>query len=256
MIKKEKAKIGDVINGWEILDIFSKNIGSQNVNMARIKSTVDNLERNVRLTILTNKKIGYPDRSGPDLSKRNTTHGLSGTRLHRIWCAMKTRCYNKNQKHYYRYGGRGITVCNEWKNDFIKFKNWSESNGYSDELSIDRIDNNGNYCPENCRWSTYKIQNTNRRKQKHLVVWLKRNIQRYTRNIIMNDDLKKLLYDLAAHNIDFVLANLDKVNFGNRDFVVKVVIRLILRKLQTAITTGNFQTHLQDLHENLVKLLK
>lgn len=91
----------------------------------------------------------------------STTHGLSDKRIYRIWKAMKSRCYNKNQSCYNRYGGVGITICPEWLNDFMSFYNWSLSNGYNDALSIDRIDYKGNYCPENCRWATTKQQSRN-----------------------------------------------------------------------------------------------
>ena len=90
-------------------------------------------------------------------------HGQWNTRLYRIWDKMKTRCYNSNSKAYKDYGGRGITVCDEWKNDFKAFYDWSMANGYTDELSIDRIDVNGNYEPSNCRFADRKTQQRNRR---------------------------------------------------------------------------------------------
>lgn len=87
-------------------------------------------------------------------------HGLYKTKLYRVWHAMKCRCYNPNDKKYPRYGLRGIKVCEEWKNDFVKFNNWANENGYAEGLSIDRIDNDGNYEPTNCRWVTM-AQNAN-----------------------------------------------------------------------------------------------
>jgi hypothetical protein len=75
---------------------------------------------------------------------------------------MRQRCFDKNDKSYIYYGERGITVCDEWHNDFMAFYSWAMNNGYSDILSIDRIDPNGNYYPENCRWITHKEQQRNK----------------------------------------------------------------------------------------------
>lgn len=89
--------------------------------------------------------------------------GEGKTRLHIIWDGMKRRCNCPTDKHYMWYGGRGITVCDEWSNSFQAFKKWAISNGYKDDLSIDRIDVDGNYCPENCRWVTQREQCRNKR---------------------------------------------------------------------------------------------
>lgn len=77
---------------------------------------------------------------------------------------MKTRCYNKNFMYYCNYGGKGIKICDEWKNDFSKFYKWAINNGYKEGLTIDRINNDGNYEPLNCRWVTRKKQNNNMNK--------------------------------------------------------------------------------------------
>ena len=101
-------------------------------------------------------------------SERSTTHGKSNTRLYRIWRGMINRCENPRQESYPYYGGRGISVCDEWRSDFLCFYNWAMSHGYNPdapfgECTIDRINVDGNYCPWNCRWVDAKTQANNKR---------------------------------------------------------------------------------------------
>lgn len=97
------------------------------------------------------------------LGNLRRAHGESGTRLYQIWKNMKSRCLNSNNSAYERYGGRGIAVCNEWADDYESFANWARSSGYDDSLTIDRIDVDLGYSPDNCRWITYREQNVNKR---------------------------------------------------------------------------------------------
>ena len=106
----------------------------------------------------------------PKGNKNHFKHGLSHTRIDNIYRSMISRCYNKQNTRYANYGGRGIAVCEEWLKNKNAFFDWAKNNGYSDDLTIDRIDANGNYEPNNCRWVSYTIQNNNRTNNRILVV--------------------------------------------------------------------------------------
>lgn len=89
-------------------------------------------------------------------------HHKTHTRIYKTWCNMKQRCYYPNDRKFEYYGGKGISICNEWLNDFMSFYDWSISHRYSDGLSIDRINGNGNYEPSNCRWITMLDQQSHK----------------------------------------------------------------------------------------------
>lgn len=113
---------------------------------------------------LLNHLVEHKTESRKGINNPAYKHGGKGTRLYDIWCGMKCRCYNKKDSHYIRWGGRGIKVCNEWLSDFNAFKVWSEENGYDKGLTLDRIDNNKDYFPSNCRWCSIEEQNNNQRR--------------------------------------------------------------------------------------------
>ena len=99
------------------------------------------------------------------------THGFKHTRLYCIWQGIKKRCLNKNTPNYHIYGGRGITICQDWLNSFVSFYKWAMGNGYADNLTIDRIDLDGDYSPSNCRWITQAEQNRNTSR----IRWIEKN---------------------------------------------------------------------------------
>lgn len=118
-----------------------------------------------------------------------TRHGETGTRLHNIWRSMKRRCDNPNCREYKWYGGKGVHVCKEWSDSFEAFRDWALANGYSDDLSIDRIDGNRNYEPSNCRWATPYEQQNNKSNTNYLTIlgvtrpliyWVKRYGLKYS----------------------------------------------------------------------------
>lgn len=118
-------------------------------------------EIDVRASCLTTNHTKSCGCLQKEKSGRKPVHNETHSRLYGIWRGMKDRCYRKEAHNYYLYGGRGITVCNEWLNSYENFKNWAIENGYNSNLSIDRIDGNRNYCPSNCRWATNKEQQNN-----------------------------------------------------------------------------------------------
>ena len=107
-----------------------------------------------------------------------TKHGKSECRLYDVWHGMKQRCGNPLNKNYAGYGRRGIKVCDEWLNSFQAFYDWATANGYREGLSLDRIDNDKGYSPDNCRWTTMKEQANNRRKKRKITEYLDNGVQK------------------------------------------------------------------------------
>lgn len=144
--------------------------------------------------------------------KIRITHNSSKTKLYKVWASMKQRCFNVKNKKYKTYGARGITVCDEWKK-FEPFQKWALSNGYSQGLSIDRRDNDGNYEPSNCRWVGVKIQSSNRRttnKTGFIGVSLERN--RYVAHLSIENKKKHIgsfntAIDAAKARDNFIVEN-------------------------------------------------
>lgn len=137
------------------------------------------------------------------LVEEKTTHNMHGTRIYRIWRNIKTRCLNPNASHYSRYGGQGISICDEWRDSFESFRDWALSHGYSDELSVDRIDNDKGYCPDNCRWATLEQQAVNRRTPKT-------NKSGHP-GVIWREDRKKWVVQIRRDKVTYNLGQFDLI---------------------------------------------
>lgn len=159
-------------------------------------------------------------------TKKITKHRKSNTRLYSIWQDMKSRCLNKKSHEYKDYGARGITVCKEWEKDFLNFYNWAINNKYSKDLTIDRINVNGNYEPKNCRWATKEEQGNNRRNNhliyyrgEYLTVTRLSKIVNISVNALINHNKKGDLEQYISKRIKFGLE--PKYPIITKDFLEK-----------------------------------
>lgn len=123
-------------------------------------------------------------------------HGQTNTRLYRIWCKMKNRCYDSKCADFQYWGGKDIKLCSEWKNNFNNFYDWAMNNGYKENLTIDRIDGNKDYCPDNCRWATPKEQ-ANNTKRNRLIFY-----KNQTKTLAQWCDFFGMRYGLIRDRID------------------------------------------------------
>lgn len=172
LVQYKPTLIGEKFGRLTILEIFYKQGKYQQNSFVKCKCDCGN-EKVLSLSEIKRGKTSSCGCLRKEISKlsKYKTHGMTKSRLYSIWKCMKSRCYRKKHHSYKDYGGRGIIICNEWKNSFENFRDWALVNGYQDNLEIDRKDVNGNYYPENCRFVTDTVQANNKRNTQSLTAF-------------------------------------------------------------------------------------
>jgi len=157
--RKQRIKVNDTFGNLTVIEILGQE-NNKGHYLSKVKCTCGNIFITRDSFLITGKRIKCRE-----CSKKDTQfykHGLTNTSLFSVWQDMRARCYNSNDKSFHNYGGRGIAICDEWKNNFQAFYDWAMSHGYKKGLWIERKNVNGNYEPNNCSWETQKKQARNK----------------------------------------------------------------------------------------------
>lgn len=160
-----ESLVGARFGMWCIVDLAKSN---NNKTMVRCVCDCGTYKDVNLQNILRGLSTGCGCRAREENRKKMTTHGETSTKLHGVWTTMKNRCNNPNVKSYKDYGGRGIKVCSEWES-FESFSAWAKANGYEEGLELNRLDNDGDYSPQNCRWDTKVVNMNNTRRTKRYI---------------------------------------------------------------------------------------
>lgn len=164
---KRQDITGQIFGKWTVLS-YTGRISSMSLYRCKCECGTERDVDRHRLVYGTSRSCGCARNSAPKNPYK--THGMWNTRLYKAWENMKSRCRkNSNYEYAHNYSDRGITYCSEWET-FVNFRDWALSNGYAENLELDRIDVNGNYCPENCRWVTKKENANNKRTNRYITI--------------------------------------------------------------------------------------
>ena len=206
MVKKRMNLIGKRFGRLTVIDFAEDYVPPSNHHVAQWKCRCDcGNEIIVAQNHLRNnhtKSCGCLQKN--TVSEKSKKHGMSKTRHHTIWKSMLSRCKTKTGGSYQNYGGRGINVCQEWADDFMNFYCWAIDSGYAENLYLERKNNNGNYCPENCAWITYKEQQRNKRNN-HFLTY-----KGETKTMIEWSEILKINYGTLCYRINVAKWSVEK----------------------------------------------